>query len=298
MINTHYKNYFTLTSPEIQNIWQNDRNLLTKIAKIGYLLLIQNTVNFAYNQYLWLTKLFSPISSPIDPHVSPEALYQDSDKLVTPMMPYLGVLLGIGKGLVQRSSFSSLSLGQKFHCSDLKYHFSFEQINRIKQWEVKNFALLSIAAVFAFNVISELRKNPSEKPLLQRVKEALANQFSKKELLTFSSIALLALANPLYSHRLGLSMKDGFDSSGHVMLKLALAPIFARAIAKTEKDHPRLAASAALIYAATDAIFLYNTTYFCHTAMETLAGMAWAGSILALSYGITSFGWTDKKKVI
>ena len=155
-------------------------------------------------------------------------------------------------------------------------------LNQIKQFEYKTFAPLSLTIPLIFNFIREVRQQPEDNTLAQKVTQTIKKQFLSPQFVSLSIMTLIALAKPLYAERLGLVTKGGFDASGHSMLKTVLSMGMGMVLGKTTLTNPIFATMYATAYAATDALFLYNTAYFCHTVSETLAGAAWAGSILIL----------------
>lgn len=150
--------------------------------------------------------------------------------------------------------------------------------------------------------------------LCQKIGQAVKRQFTLKECVFFGVSAALSFGHSVYSEKLFLTppkfrvpetcpasdfiepikpklpttpATTAFDASGHVMLKLALAPLLVNLLSKTSSTHPRLAKTIATGYAITDAVFLANTAYLCHKAYEATAGMFWAGTIASIA-GVTA----------
>lgn len=201
--------------------------------------------------------------------------------------PHFGIECGLIAGIFHRLH-KNISPSIKFNCAHLKDSFFLPAINEIKQWELKHFALLPLTALFTYNVIAAFRKISSETPLKERIVQSIKEQISIKGLLSFSTVAVLALGNPLYCRSLGICSTEGFDSSGHLMMEVALAPSMANALKTTGKNNVQLAIVAGAVYAMTSAILIHNTTDFCHSLPETIAGIAWGASIIALSRAVQS----------
>jgi len=277
------KTYNTFNSPEIQVTWQDDQFLLTKIATIAYRILIENVWICVQNQTAKVRNYFNadapsqPVKAkPPAPIPVPNYSYMFSKTVQ-------GALIGT---LFWRTAKNLLSyvISERFlgmpvplrekvaHCGT---RASFQWINSIKQLEIKHFALASAAIPFAINLYDGIQKEPKNLPLTSKVTNAVKKQFSAPHFIFYASMIGLALANPLYGRVLGFSSDDGFDASGHLMLKTVLAPIVGVALTQTAIARPAFSALFAMTYTISDGIFLKNTTNYCHTALESLAGYAW-----------------------
>jgi len=163
-----------------------------------------------------------------------------------------------------------LTLGGKF-ASCGKYA-SLVPVNRPKQLELKTFALLSATLPWLFNLGVAKRQNQS-----------IRDQFNKKNLLYYAPLIGLSLMNPIIGAHFELTSRNGFDSSGHIMMKMAVGPAFAAAIAKTAQFSPILGSIFSGAYIFSDAVFVKNTALYCHTGLELGAGLAWGSAILGIS---------------
>lgn len=280
------KTYHTPKPTETQEIWQGDQFLLIKIATIAYKILVENVGIFLYNQSTKVRNYFKKDTKPkaVDekpaPPPSPAPVPNYAHMFSkTVRVALFGTLFWRGaKSLMGWS----VPLRDKVEV-DCGSRAMFQWINNIKQFEIKHFALASIAIPFTINLVDAIRKEPKDLALTTKVTNAVKKQFSAPHFIFYASMIGLALANPLYGRALGFTSNDGFDASGHLMLKTVLAPIVGVALSQTAYAHPQFAAIFAVAYSFTDGIFLKNTTNYCHTALESLAGYAWG-----IGIGITS----------
>ena len=332
MIESNYtplRPYTNFKSPSIQTIWNGDHYLINRVILIAFKIFSQNIGTFFYNRYAQLKNLITWSKPPVpaNPIVSepPEPTTSDGDfkaytpplinkiarwtPIAAPILPLAGVLAGVFYRAAK-------SIPNDHRLCDSKDIF-LPTINSIKQWELKTFALASIliaASPLIYRSIQNIRcvNCPKDcayrsKPFQKRIANELYNCFwkyfkgSKSELISSCSLAVLALASPLYAQPLGLK-GDGFNSSGHVMLKFSLGFIIGKVFGETAWNHPKFTVAMASTYALTDLIFLANTTAFCHTPQETIAGLLWSASILSMS-GATgylaekAFNWNNNRKV-
>jgi hypothetical protein len=153
-------------------------------------------------------------------------------------------------------------------------HARLPALNSLKQWELKNFALLSLLIPFSINLIANAIKSG---------KRGVAQQFSLKNAVYYTTLFGFSLGNALYSRQLGLTSSTGFDSSGHVMLKTVTALAMGSALATTATHSRILSGLLGAVYALSDGVFLKNTLTYCHTRDESIAGLVWGATIIAIS---------------
>jgi len=157
-------------------------------------------------------------------------------------------------------------------------HVDFPIINKPKQLELKTFALASAVVPFLVNLGAALVR-----------RQSIRNQFSPSNLAFYGTLTGLSLANSLYGRTLGLTTRS-FDSSGHIMLKTALAPAVAFGVSKAAQI-PDVGRSFATLFAGayliTDGIFLKNTVRFYHSVPEAVAGLGWGASIIGMSWFVS-----------
>ncbi len=291
----------------IQGIYdaKGSDSLISKIGRIFVLslsCLYENLSAFLHNQREKVCSLFGAKKEVkqinLEKKIEKTKKVQDSSAIspksssIASKLPFIGIGLGLGLSLMMRTIHQIPASAKCFKYRD----FIFKGVNSLKQNEIKNFALLSALIPLTYNMIQDVR-GQKERSLFQKIKTAATRQFLTKEFAFFSIVSTLALLNPLYAKPLGLSngllnrkTKFGtcfphtrdFDSSGHVMIKTVMAQIMSNIIAKTSLTNTTFAALFSLGYAATDAVFMYNTAYLCHKVSETLAGLAWAGAIIGI----------------
>ena len=168
-------------------------------------------------------------------------------------------------------------------------------VNSFKQWELKNFALLTPLIPILIKITADalFKREPGEGiiGLAKKFVEDTKNQVTVEEGIFLATIITLSLLNPVYGRTLGLTTK-GFDSSGHLMLKGSLALFLTHTLKMIKENSGKtltgLALAFGVLYGASDFIFLYNTSAICHTASELLAGIGWAAGVYSIGRAAAS----------
>ncbi|MDP1607886.1 MAG: hypothetical protein Q8L98_01070 [Chlamydiales bacterium] len=195
------------------------------------------------------------------------------------ILPYYGIVLGTIGGFAQRF-FQSTELS--FKDKTLAKHVfeeipGFQTINSLKQLEITQFSPLIPLAPLVLQIALDVCKNKEDQELLTRIGSALKKNVTG-ERAAYLCLVVSAIVVPiLYPSE----FKEGFDPSGHMMLKTLLAALTARTI--TAVDLSQVSRFLPLVYGAyalTDAALIYTTVSVCHTVAETLTGL---GAALILS---------------
>lgn len=197
----------------------------------------------------------------------------------TSYIPFAGIAAGALTGITSRLTDTSVlhSFGEKSR--DLcRKAFSnapvLKQINGIKQWEIKNFALALPLIPIAVKIIYDLIRSGS-------FKEAGKN-ITRKQVIALALIGVGILLNTVSS-----KVINSFDASGHMMLKTLLAQALSVGVQQaTAQASPAVKATATALsaaYAASDAVLVHNTVHACHTVAESAAGVGVGLSLLGIA---------------
>lgn len=208
----------------------------------------------------------------------------------TRWIPYAGIALGTATGVLQRAvNASDLSSFFSDKCSSAcRNAFSgssfLKGVNHFKQWEIKNFALLTPLIPLALKIGYDVANDKRGKGLKAWIAKA-----AKKNLrlgVHLGTAALFSLTGTSYCSSLGMCTKTGFDLSGHLMMKTAAASILDQLIRAEKESRPlsrKLQVLYTSAYALSDAVLIHATVASCHTLSEVIAGAAWGLGIVALS---------------
>ena len=202
------------------------------------------------------------------------------------LLPAIGIIGGVATGVasrILRSAGLSLLEKSKKVC---KLGFSgvpiLQTINQLKQWEIKNCALLTPLLPLAVKIIYDAARSNNPNGIYAKLKEATGNNLSKEQLYSLIMIATLGLGSGIYGPMLGLNPAS-FDASGHMMLKIILADFLADSLGQLASKGGKLTQAMAAVYGAlyafTDAVLICNTVKACHTIPEIIGGIVWGISI-------------------
>lgn len=292
------KTYHLPRSTETQAFWNEDHYLITKVATLAYRFFVENFAIFVINQGAKVNNFFKADETPeaLEPQEPlPPSFTPNFIPLIEKSVEK--AVLGSLFWRVVKSVFGyAVPLTEKLdQCGT---HASFAWLNNLKQLELKHFALFSAAVPLTYSLVQAVRKQPADLPLTEKLKNVAKEQFSAPHAVFYGSILALSLSNPLYGRALGLTSKDGFDASGHVMLKTALAPIVGAALSQAAVTNPNAATIGTMVYTFSDGVFISNTVRLCHTAMESVAGYVWGLGIVATSAALANtFVWLNQPNV-
>jgi len=204
---------------------------------------------------------------------------------ISSYLPALGTLGGLAAGTFTQSTIPVCLTRQDTLIPEL---------NSAKQFMIKSGFWLAIPAVlFLVNASVEACKDQTNKPAHKKIYKALTNQFTRKEALYSAVLLTGALSHSSYATSFGLRPEKGipayaegvkaFKSSGHTMLSIAALPIISKLFGNMAKYAAPIAFTLSAAYAASDAVFLYNTSAIeqNHTVEEVAAGILWAGALSA-----------------
>lgn len=296
--------YYTWQTPAIQLIWNNENSYkLTKVYAIFFDYL-KNIPIFLYNGYVGVRNLFSrevePVVLPsVQEKMSPSFNYNK----IAGLLPYVGVAAGIVLGSLHRH-VNDIGFYHKANCRNIP-GLRFSALNTLKQLETKHFVLLTPLAILAYNVGRDyFSKKREERSIVETIKR----QFTLKDAAYFGIAATLAITNSLYAKPLGLDVPSydvpwkpgahvepmsGYATSGHLMMKVVLAPLMSHLFSKVVPGPLGLAAAGT--YAFTDALFVYKTNYFCHNQHEMLVGVVQGCAILAMGKLASMFSFFPQR---
>lgn len=176
-------------------------------------------------------------------------------------LSYAGIALGTFTGLF----FREIPLTEKSR----SLQPVLKSINHYKQTEIKSIALALPFLIYICQVGIEMSKDAETKAIFSRFLKAAKKPISMplvaSLITTFASMIIAGQAK----HWL-----EGFDPSGHMMLKIQLASLTNQLLSEGPKvSSYRLLLAAYTVYVLTDAILLHNTTNYFHTGNEILAGI-------------------------
>lgn len=222
------------------------------------------------------------IKIPLTPEAPPKLMSPSPEpkKAKNPsILPYYGIVLGTIGGFAQRF-FQSTDLS--FKNKKLAKHVfeeipGFQTINSLKQLEITQISLLAPLAPLILQIALDVCKSKEDQELLTRIGSALKKNVTGERAAYLCLVISAILVPILYPSE----FKEGFDPSGHMMLKTLLAALTARTM--TAVDLSQASRLLPLIYGAyalTDAALIYTTVSVCHTVAETLTGL---GAALVLS---------------
>lgn len=205
------------------------------------------------------------------------------------ILPLLGVSAGLLFGCVHRY-LNGIDGHAKAYCKGYS-EFLLPSINSIKQWEYIHSPFLTPGLIFLFNIGYDYFTQKGEK---QSLKKAIKRQFTIRQATLFGITVVLAYLKKLYAPLIGLEIPEkklprkpgefylssGFDASGHVLKKGIAGFVMGHLFSHSESKKVALLASA--IYAATEGVLLYNTSYYCHTYSEMAVGALQGFTILGI----------------
>ncbi|MBX9744689.1 MAG: hypothetical protein K2X08_05705 [Chlamydiales bacterium] len=211
--------------------------------------------------------------------VSPPPSLEPKKQKTPSILPYYGIILGTIGGFAQRF-FQSTDLC--FKDKTLAKHVfekipALQTINSLKQLEITQISLLAPLAPLVLQIALDVCKNKEDLELLTRIGSSLKKNITAQHKAYLCLVISAILVPILYPN----GFTDGFDPSGHMMLKTLLAALTARTMAAV--DHIQVSRLLPFLYGAyavTDAALIYTTVSVCHTAAETLTGLA-AGLLLS-----------------
>lgn len=166
------KLYNTHQSVDIQQIWNGDRFLLTKIALIAYKILIENVAIFLCNQTAKVRIFFKKPDAKIEnPQVAPSLAPEKPPIPDYSLYFSRTVRASLTVALFWRTAKSLLGwatpLGEKVkNCGAVA---NGQWINNLKQFELKHCALASALIPLAIHLFDTIQKEPKELSLTQRI---------------------------------------------------------------------------------------------------------------------------------
>jgi hypothetical protein len=243
------------------------------------------------------------IPDPPAPRPNPQALFPDPDAppatpkstltKIAEKAPGLGVVAGMATGLLGRvlaPDFSGIGSLVADKSKELcRKAFAgmplLKAINGLKQWEIKNFALLTPLIPLATKIISDAVRSNDPKNIFAKLWDATKSNLTKEQAVMLALIVTLGLTSGVYAPLLGIT-SESFDASGHMMLKTLLSHFLSLSLGSIAEKGGRVTQAAAAVfgslYAFTDSVLVHNTMRACHTAYEAVAGLGWGLGIIDL----------------